>query len=108
MPLSFERIQGLAQTIAERFHPRKIILFGSYAWGTPTEDSDVDLLVVLPFEEHPVRIASAIRYVLSRDISLDVLARTPGDIASQLKQEDGFISRIIKQGQVLWETPDVF
>jgi predicted nucleotidyltransferase len=41
-------IRRYARAIAEEFHPDKIILFGSYAYGTPHEDSDVDLLVIMP------------------------------------------------------------
>jgi len=41
-------INILARRIADRFQPSKIILFGSYAYGEPKEDSDVDLLVVMP------------------------------------------------------------
>src|SRR5438132_1934709 len=41
-------IRRYARQIAERFHPNKIILFGSYAYGTPAPASDVDLLVVMP------------------------------------------------------------
>ena len=45
-----DNIVELAERIAQQFHPERIILFGSYAYGRPTPDSDVDLLVVLPFE----------------------------------------------------------
>ena len=44
-----QRIMELCERIVEEFQPDKIILFGSYAFGTPTPDSDVDMLVVLPF-----------------------------------------------------------
>ena len=45
-----QTIQDLCNHIVQEFHPDRIILFGSYAYGNPTPDSDVDLLVVLPFE----------------------------------------------------------
>ena len=41
-------IRRYARAIADEFQPDKIILFGSYAYGTPNEDSDVDLLVIMP------------------------------------------------------------
>ena len=44
-------IRDYARRVAERFQPEKIILFGSYAYGTPHEDSDVDILVVMPAHE---------------------------------------------------------
>jgi len=51
----------LSKKIVEEFQPDRIILFGSYAYGQPTEDFDVDLLVILPFEEMPVQKAITIR-----------------------------------------------
>ena len=50
-----QRIQQVSDEIARRFRPERIILFGSYAYGTPTEHSDVDLLVVMPSEERDIR-----------------------------------------------------
>jgi len=46
IPLS--AIRRFVRQIAERFHPDKIILFGSYAYGQPHAESDVDLLVIMP------------------------------------------------------------
>lgn len=54
-------IQAFAERIARNFHPERIILFGSYAWGKPTPDSDVDLLVVLSFQGKGWKMASKIR-----------------------------------------------
>ena len=48
--VEMSQIEALSQQIAEQFHPERIILFGSYAYGEPNEDSDVDLLVVMPFD----------------------------------------------------------
>ncbi|HJS18165.1 MAG TPA: nucleotidyltransferase domain-containing protein [Anaerolineales bacterium] len=48
--VSRSQIHKYADRIARQFHPHKIILFGSYAYGKPTEDSDVDLLVIMPFK----------------------------------------------------------
>jgi len=43
-----EQIEALSQQIGREFHPERIVLFGSYAYGTATEESDVDLLVIVP------------------------------------------------------------
>lgn len=48
--ITMEQIEDISRRIAEEFYPQRILLFGSYAWGTPSPDSDVDLLVILPFE----------------------------------------------------------
>src|ERR1043166_6109984 len=55
------RIRAYCQAVAQAFRPRKIILFGSYAYGCPTPDSDVDLLVILPFRGNEVNKAIQIR-----------------------------------------------
>ncbi len=70
-------IRRYARQIVRRFHPEKIILFGSYAYGKPSPDSDVDLLVVMPTRnqvEQAVRIDEAIE---ERGFPLDLLVRTP-------------------------------
>lgn len=55
--ISYSQIQAFSQQIVEQFQPEQIILFGSYAYGQPSQGSDVDLLVILPFEGLPVHKA---------------------------------------------------
>jgi predicted nucleotidyltransferase len=96
-------IRRFARQIVERFHPDKIILFGSYAYGTPTPDSDVDLLVVMPTRnqsEQAVRIDEAID---ERGFALDLLVRTPKVIEERLRWGDWFIKEIMERGKVLYE-----
>ena len=69
-------IRRFARRIAEKFQPEKIILFGSYAYGTPHNESDVDLLVIMPCRntiDQAVRIDCA----LEAPFSLDLIVRTP-------------------------------
>lgn len=101
--IPIDKIQAFSQQIAERFQPERIILFGSYAYGQPTEDSDVDLLVILPFEELPVQKAIAIRQQLKAPFPLDLMARTPQQIQQRLEMGDFFIQDIMKNGRVLYE-----
>src|SRR5438093_7590688 len=77
IPLS--AIRRFARRIAERFQPEKIILFGSYAYGTPHEESDVDLLVIMPTRN---AIAESVRIcrAFQRPFSLDLIVRTPKQI----------------------------
>jgi len=49
--IEMKQIQALSQQTVEQFQPDSIILFGSYAYGTPNEDSDMDLMVIMPFRE---------------------------------------------------------
>jgi uncharacterized protein len=96
-------IRRFAGHIVERFHPHKIILFGSYAYGTPTPDSDVDLLVVMPTRnqlEQAVRIDEAIE---ERGFPLDLLMCTPAALMNRLRWGDSFIQEIVARGKVLYE-----
>ncbi len=101
--ISISQIQAFSQQIAEKFQPERIILFGSYAYGKPTEDSDVDLLVILPFEEMPVEKAIAIRQQIKAPFPLDLMARTPQQIQQRLEMGDFFIQDIMNNGRVLYE-----
>ena len=101
--VDLSQIQAFSQQIVEKFQPERIILFGSYAYGQPTEDSDVDLLVILPFEEMPVQRAIAIRQQIKSPFPLDLMARTPEQIQQRLDMGDFFIQDIISKGVILYE-----
>ncbi|MEA5452356.1 nucleotidyltransferase domain-containing protein [Leptolyngbya sp. CCNP1308] len=101
--VDMQQIEALSQQIAEQFNPDRIILFGSYAYGEPTADSDVDLLVVLPFEGYPFRKASEILRATDPNFAVDLMARTPEQFQQRLELEDFFIKEICEQGRVLYE-----
>jgi uncharacterized protein len=102
--ITLGQIQDFSQKIAEQFQPDRIILFGSYAYGQPTEDSDVDLLVILPFDDLPVYKAIEIRRQIKPPFPLDLMARTSEQIQQRLAMGDFFIQDIIQKGHVLYET----
>src|SRR3984885_1210986 len=82
-------IRRYARAIADEFQPDKIILFGSYAYGTPHEDSDVDLLVIMPaYDKH--NQAVRILFRLAAPFPLDLIVRTPKDMAWRLEEGDSF------------------
>jgi len=64
------QIRAFSNAIAREFRPRKIVLFGSYAYGKPTEDSDVDLLVIMPFNRKRGRKSLEIRQRVPADFHL--------------------------------------
>ncbi|MGB3299311.1 MAG: nucleotidyltransferase domain-containing protein [Phormidesmis sp.] len=103
MMTSFEQIKDFSWAIAEKFQPEKIILFGSYAYGKPNQDSDVDLLVVLPFEGSPIHKAVEIRQSVRAPFSLDLMARTPQHLQERLEMGDFFIQEILQKGRVIYE-----
>jgi len=98
-------IRKWCQTVAREFRPQKIILFGSHAHGRATEDSDVDLLVVMPLARgrREVRQAAAIRQRVRAPFPLDVLVRSPRQIARRLALGDSFITDILCHGRLMYE-----
>lgn len=101
-----ETLPKAVERIAQALKPEKIILFGSYAYGNPTPDSDVDLLVIMeinkPRKEHVVDV-SLLLY--PRLFPVDILVKTPEEIEESLKKRDFFIREIVTKGQVLYERP---
>jgi predicted nucleotidyltransferase len=95
-------ILRFARDVAERFRPDKIILFGSYAHGEPHEDSDVDILVVMPARnelDQAVKICLGVDY----QFPLDLLVRTPENLAWRLAEGDSFLGEVMERGKVLYE-----
>ena len=97
-------IQRFANEVARRFRPASIMLFGSHAYGKPTEDSDVDLLVVMSHHGSSARAASRIRLACPRAFPMDLLVRSPAEIARRLRIGDAFMGEVMKKGVVLYES----
>ncbi len=102
--IAMDKILTVSNYIAKEFHPERIILFGSHAYGTPGEDSDVDLLVVLPFKDKPVRKAIEILQKTNPKIPLDLLVRTPEQVKERLDNHDWFMCEIMEKGHMLYES----
>ena len=99
-----QKIQGIAAKIAREFKPEKIILFGSYAWGTPNEDSDVDLFVLKKDAPNPRELSGDIRgYLWSAKMAMDIVAYNQEILDKSLKKGNFFIRNIITKGKVLYE-----
>jgi predicted nucleotidyltransferase len=98
-------IRGYARKIAERFQPEKIILFGSYAYGTPNADSDVDLLVIMPaYSQHSQAVR--IRAAFPAPFAMDLIVRTPKNLGWRLAEGESFHTEIVTKGIVLYEKGD--
>ncbi len=95
-------IRRFARRIAERFDPDKIILFGSYAYGAPHADSDVDILVIMPTRN---QLDQAVKIELSCDppFPLDIIVRTPHNMQWRLGEGESFLREITTKGKVLYE-----
>lgn len=96
-------IEQVAKRIAKEFDPDRIILFGSHAHGTAGPDSDVDLLVVLPFEGKPFWKSLEIVNRIDAQFSLDLIARNPADAARRYAQRDPLIHDALDHGRLLYE-----
>jgi predicted nucleotidyltransferase len=98
-------IRRFGRRIAERFQPDKIILFGSYAYGKPHNESDVDLLVIMR-TKNAIDQAIRIKTAFKRLFSLDLIVRTPFQIERGLKDCNWFLREIVEKGKVLYEARD--
>ncbi len=97
-----EEIQATCDDIVREFAPLQVILFGSYAYGTPTEDSDVDLLVVMDVPKSEfTRKAIEIRQRISYHFGLDLLVRSPEEIAYRVSYNDWFLREVTEKGELL-------
>jgi uncharacterized protein len=104
--VALNKIDAFASEVAKRFHPEKIVLFGSYAHGQPTEDSDVDLLVVMEHKGKSSEQALAIRRAVRRSFPLDLIVRTPREAKARLNRRDVFITSALTEGRTLYERAD--
>ena len=102
--ISMQNIRGLVRRMASKFQLEKVVLFGSYAYGNPGPESDVDLLVVmntsLSSRQQRLKISQAIS---PRPFPLDLIVRTPEELEQRLKLGDPFLREVISQGRVIYE-----
>jgi len=96
-------IRKLCERIAKEYQPKKIILFGSHAYGKPTPDSDVDLLVVMDFAGRPFEQSRRISNQLGIVTPVDLLVRTPKEVTERLRGGDMFMREILARGKVMYE-----
>lgn len=103
--VSSEQIQAVVNTIVEHFDPQKVILFGSYASGVASEESDLDLLVIketdLPKHRRLIGIGRKLSKVLVHP--MDILVYTPQEVANESDCEIAFVSKVLKEGKILYE-----
>jgi predicted nucleotidyltransferase len=98
-------IRRFAREVAAGFHPDRIILFGSHAYGAPHADSDVDIMVIMP-ARNELDQAVKISLSVNHDFPLDLLVRTPKNLAWRLDEGDSFLREVMDRGKVLYEKTD--
>lgn len=99
-------ISDFATQVARQFRPQQIILFGSYAYGNPTDHSDVDILVVMPFKGRNPDKATEIWMATKPKFPIDIMVRKPAELKKRLKMGDFFLREITAKGKVLYEAAD--
>jgi len=100
-----QRILDIVARVVEGYRPKKVILFGSYAYGEPNEDSDVDLLIIKDTEKRPIdRWLEVKRLVRDRIqlVSVSPLVYTEKEIEDRLSMRDFFVEEILERGQLLY------
>ncbi len=98
-------ISGLVARLKEKYQPEKIILYGSYAYGTPDKASDIDLLIIKDTKDRPIDRRVTVARIVSdskRLIPIESIVLTPAEVNERLKIEDQFIEEILKKGKVLY------
>jgi predicted nucleotidyltransferase len=98
-----KKIKAFVGEVARRYQPQRVVLFGSYAYGRPGADSDVDLLVIMPHKGHSAIQAAEIRKHIRAGFPMDLIVRSPRVIRERLAKDDLFITEIIEQGKTLYE-----
>lgn len=105
-PVTETKIRQAAQKIVDAVQPQKIVLFGSFAYGRPDPDSDVDLLVIMESEQSVHARSVQISEILyPRPFPVDIIVRTPAEVAERIALGDSFFREIMTRGKVLYERP---
>jgi predicted nucleotidyltransferase len=99
-------ILEMVEKIKNRYKPEKIILFGSYAYGKPTRDSDIDMLIVKRTKRKSMDRWFALKKLCNdpdRGIPFSPLVFTPEELQYRLSLGDQFIKEIWEKGKILYE-----
>ena len=104
--ISIARIKQAARRVVLKVHPEKVILFGSHAYGKPTMDSDVDLLLVIKQGSKKARQAALLKASLALDprpFPVDLLVKSRAQMESRIAQGDYFLQDIEEHGRILYQ-----
>ncbi len=102
--LDTKTLKDMTNRLIKEFSPEKIILFGSHAWGTPTEDSDLDMMVVVSdSDERPaMRAQRAYRCLRGIRVSKDIIVKTSKEINKFINVKASLESEIMERGKVIY------
>jgi len=101
-------IDDVVRRIVERFHPNRIVLFGSQARGDAGPDSDIDLFIEMESDLRPIdRDVEVLSLFGLRPWGLDVFVYTPAEVAKQRGRVGNLLSDVDSEGRVVYERPKV-
>jgi predicted nucleotidyltransferase len=98
-------IQRIVEQVVQGYRPQRVILFGSYAYGAPGRDSDIDLLIIRETDESPWQRRVRVRRLAAdpeRRIPFSPLVLTPVELEQRLRVGDPFYEEILARGKVLY------
>jgi predicted nucleotidyltransferase len=98
------QIESISREIVRKINPEKVILFGSYACGNQTTDSDVDLIIIsntnLPKHKRSIEIR---RLFYRKLIPMDIKVYTPEEFEKERLNKFSFLNTLLKQSKVLYD-----
>ena len=99
-------VRKVVKQLAKEYQPERIILFGSYAWGTPAPDSDVDILIVKDTKERPIDRRVAVRNTIASiraKIPFDFIVVTPEELSRSMSNRNSVYLDIVNCGIVMYD-----
>ena len=97
------KISEVVRIIAEKYHPEKIILFGSHAYGKPDPGSDLDILLIKNTDLPRYRRSREVRkFLRGLAVPMDILVYTPREVDRWKNIQEAFITRMMRKGKVLY------
>jgi len=99
-----KKIRKIVADSAQRINPEKVILFGSYAYGKPDRNSDIDLLFIQNTSLSGISRSIWVSKNIEHTFPIDIIVKTPAEIKKRLDMGDPFYREIIKTGKIMYES----
>ena len=99
-----KQLKKIAERLKREYNAQKVILYGSYARGEETSDSDIDLLIVAPTTDRMIDRMAEVRGLirdLRNGLPISPIVVTPEELEIKLKNKDPFIQTILEEGAAL-------
>lgn len=102
-----KKLEEITSRIIKEYQPERIILFGSFAWGEPNQDSDLDLFVIKKSEKSRMERERELSVLLSpHTVPIDILVYTPEEVEQSINEyQNLFVEDIVRNGRLLYEIP---